>query len=162
VRSQNGYLPIHYAADAGNWALVKLLIEQDFKEINSLGSDGFTALGYVERKLKKKGARTQKGNKYALLEKTARVLLEKGAIRRAHVDVPIEENTQDILYMRNNQDGTYQMKATTDEEVLRILRMRFFPSKESMTFTVSDEIDRKLLGERRSVLCLIEGEPKHY
>lgn len=186
TKSQKGYQPIHYAADAGNWALVKLLIEQDVKEINALGSDGFTALGYVEKKLKVRGARTKNGNKHALLEKTAKVLLEKGAIRRAHADVPIEENTKDILYMRNNLDGTYQMKAanvstmisrlthrvfyspsdvyaflhqyhkfTTPKEILGILRERFFPVGYSGGS--EGQIDRSLLGERRSVLCLIEA-----
>ena len=65
----------------------------------------------LEKKIKKVGARTTYGSNYALMEQTIKILLESGAIRRTHKDVPLEENTNDITFIRNHNDGTYMMKA---------------------------------------------------
>jgi hypothetical protein len=169
VRSSKGLMPLHYAAKAGNYALVKLLIDYG-ADVNAQGSDGDTALGYVESQLKVEGAQTLYGVVFAYLNKTVTVLLEGGAIRRAHRDIAIEENTSEITYMRNNVDGTYQMKAanipamiarlthrafysahdvhsfllqyhkfTTPLQILGCLKGRFFPKNVTDTFNEDDD-----------------------
>lgn len=113
LRSGNkGLTPLHYAAIAGNYPLVRLLIENG-AEVNAQASDGYTALGYVEKRTSKKGAQQLYGSIFPLLRNTIKVLLEAGAVRRAHADIAIEAETDSIIYMRNNVDGTYQMRAAT-------------------------------------------------
>eukprot|EP00520_Triparma_pacifica_P017738 CAMPEP_0118659514 /NCGR_PEP_ID=MMETSP0785-20121206/15154_1 /TAXON_ID=91992 /ORGANISM="Bolidomonas pacifica, Strain CCMP 1866" /LENGTH=1246 /DNA_ID=CAMNT_0006552627 /DNA_START=13 /DNA_END=3750 /DNA_ORIENTATION=- len=131
VRSQKGLMPLHYAAKAGNYALVKLLIDYG-ADVNAQGSDGETALGYVESQLKVEGAQTLYGVAFAYLNKTVTVLLEGGAIRRAHRDIAIEENTSEIIYMRNHIDGTYQMKAANIPAMVARLTHRAFYSVEDV------------------------------
>lgn len=109
VRSSRGLTPVHYAAVSGNWALVKLLVEYG-ADVNLMCTDGYTALGSLEKKTKKVGARALYGTQFALMEQTIKILLESGAIRRTHKDVPLEENTGDITFIRNHNDGTYMMK----------------------------------------------------
>ncbi len=132
VRSAKGLMPLHYASIAGNWSLVKLLVKHG-ADVNAQGSDGFTALGYVEKRTNRKGARTHYGSAFPMLERTVSILLECGAIRRAHADVPIEENTNDIVYMRNNMDGTYQMKAATVQAMISRLTHRVFYSPNDVS-----------------------------
>lgn len=131
VRSSKGLMPLHYAAKCGNYALVKLLIDYG-ADVNAQGSDGDTALGYVESQLKVEGAQTLYGVVFQYLKKTVKVLLEGGAIRRAHRDIAIEENTNEITYMRNNADGTYQMKAANIPAIVARLTHRAFYSVQDV------------------------------
>jgi hypothetical protein len=95
MRSNKGLTPLHYASIAGNWALVELLI-QSGANVNAEGSDGYTPIGLVEKRLSKRTARVQYKSVFPLLETTVKVLLKGGAIRRAHAEIPIEVNTNDI------------------------------------------------------------------
>ena len=127
VRSSRGLTPIHYASFTGNWALVKMLVEYG-ADVNLQGSDGYSALGSLEKKIAKKGARAAYGSNFVLMERVITTLLEAGAIRRAHKDVPVEENTNEITYIRNAHDGTYQMKAATIPAMIARLTHRVFYS----------------------------------
>ncbi|GMI00992.1 hypothetical protein TrLO_g5994 [Triparma laevis f. longispina] len=134
VRSSRGLTPVHYAAVSGNWALVKLLVEYG-ADVNLMCTDGYTALGSLERKTKKVGARALYGTQFALMEQTIKILLESGAIRRTHKDVPLEENTGDITFIRNHNDGTYMMKAANVKAMVSRLTHRvFYDSKDVRSF----------------------------
>ena len=101
-------------------------------DVNLQGSDGYSALGSLEKKIAKKGARAAYGSNFALMERVITTLLEAGAIRRAHKDVPVEENTNEITYIRNAHDGTYQMKAATIPAMIARLTHRVFYSAEDV------------------------------
>jgi ankyrin repeat protein len=133
IKSSKGLTPLHFASMAGNWALVELLIDNG-AEVNAQANDNYTAIGLVEKVLNKRTARVQYKSIFPLLETTVKILLKGGAVRRAHVDFPIEANVENkIEYMRNTVDGTYQMKFATIPALIERLSHRVFYSPTDVT-----------------------------
>jgi ankyrin repeat protein len=121
VRDRRGQRPLHGAAHAGAQTLVALLVEQkrsDGKmavEVNKKDDQGYTALELVERKLARGGTALRN---YEGLKTCSELLKKHGAVRRAHANRPVEEDTASIKFSRNNKDGTQRMRAGTIEAIV--------------------------------------------
>jgi len=85
-----GHTAVHLAADVGNHALVRRLVAGRGADPNVQSADGYTAYGYVRRKLRSSNDDAQQAA-MRLLTKTGEVLLELGAYRLERSERAIDQ-----------------------------------------------------------------------
>jgi hypothetical protein len=119
---------LHLAADVGNHSLCKALVEKG-ADPNAQSSEGYTAYGYVRKKLAGSSGGGASGGgggggialqTLRMLQRTAEVLLEMGAYRMERSEVAIDQDSVTAVWMKGT-DGSHQLKAATAPKTIAYL-----------------------------------------
>ena len=89
---------------------------------------------------------------------SAAALMAKGAMRRTHNDLPVETDSDDMLFMQTDS-GTYQVKAATLDSFLERLTHDYIPNHDDIRafvlhydkFLTAEDLMTRLLQRFRTV-----------
>ncbi len=116
-----GHTAVHLAGDVGNYKLVGRLVSDLHADPNAQSADGYTAFGYVKRRLRtftsNQSLRTRR-----LLTKTSDALLQSGAYRVERSERALEQDSTTAQWMKSETDKIALRAGTAPRTVAYLCR----------------------------------------
>jgi hypothetical protein len=109
---------VHFASQVGNSQLLHYLLSKG-ADPNLKDKLGYTSLDIIQNKLKKVGHSITDRQREEMKE-SVRVLCQHGASSRLRADLPVEQDTSDMKFIRNASGG-YSVKSASVDAIIHRL-----------------------------------------